>query len=274
MKLFHDIENDLEHTIPPAGGLDSQWLFRAMTERSIALLEAGGGARVLDLACGMGQDTLAVAERLAAPRGAADGGGAGGYALGLEPSQRMIRFAQTLWRGRATPAGGEAGFCRGLAEELPFRAASFDAVLCKGALDHFMEPRSTIGEIGRVLRPGGLAVIALANYDSLSCRLGQKLERAKALLAADYAPPRHPYFQPPPDHMTRFGHAAIRALARPPLRTTRVEGISLLWGFPPWSRLIAALPGPPRRVLLGGAFALAGVLPALADVVVLQAVRD
>lgn len=294
MKLKHDIEHDLEHTIPPAGGPDSQWLFRAMTERSLAWVEPGPGRCVVDLASGMGQDTLALAamrcqaDRARAglpqePNGRRTGQGnvtgpaCPSLVIGIEPSNRMIRFGQHLQRhpgagGPAAsaqpPAGADpARFVRGLGEELPLRSASVDAVLCKGALDHFMDPAITVREIERVLKPGGRAVIALANYGSLSCRLGRRLDRGRGRAAAA----GHPYYEPPPDHMTRFTYGSIVALAVPPLRVRRVEGLSLLWGFPPWGRLLNRLPAPLQSGLLRLAHAVARWRPAWADVVLLVA---
>jgi SAM-dependent methyltransferase len=39
---------------------------------------------------------------------------------------------------------------------LPFETASFDAVYCKQVLEHVRAPEPLLGEVGRVLRPGGL----------------------------------------------------------------------------------------------------------------------
>jgi SAM-dependent methyltransferase len=272
----HDIENDLEHTIPPEGGPDSAYLFRAMTERSLALLEAAPGNVVLDLGCGMGQDSLALAARLP-----------GGRVLAVEPSNRMIRFGQGLRRAAAGDAAPDAGapvhapgtgapihWLRAFGEELPLRDRSVDALLCKGALDHFIDPRQTLAEVARVLQPGGRAVVALANYDSLACRLGRTGDRVWRRFNPRAPLPAHPFHEPPPDHVTRFGYATILALAGGGLRLRRVEGLSLLWGFGPWSRLVAALPRPLAPALMALA-ALAGrAFPRWADVIVIQMVRE
>lgn len=257
----HDIEHDLEHTIPPPGGPDSDFVFRAMTERSLALLQAGAGDVVLDLGCGMGQDALALAER--AP---------GSRVLGIEPSNRMIRFGQGQQRRRGA-AQNPVAFVRAFGEELPLRSGSVDALLCKGALDHFVDPRQTLAEAARVLRPGGRAVVALANYDSLSCRLGRAWDRLRRRWNPAVDLPAHPFYEPPPDHLTRFGYAEIVALAHPALPLRRVEGVSLLWGFGPWGRLLAALPRPLAALLVRAAAGVARLRPPWADVVVIQMVR-
>ncbi len=261
----HDIENDLEHTIPPEGGPDSTHLFRVMTRRSLALLAVAPGDVVVDLGCGMGQDSLALAAQWPARR-----------VLAVEPSDRMIRFGQGL--RRAQPAGNPAAppvhFLRAFGEELPLRSGSVDALLCKGALDHFIDPRLTLAEVARVLRPGARAVIALANYDSLACRLGRAWDRWRRRLNPAAALPEHPFYEPPPDHLTRFGHATIVALAGGGLRLRRVEGLSLLWGFGPWSRLVATLPRPLARLLVGLAGLAGRALPRWADVIVIRLMRE
>jgi hypothetical protein len=50
-----------------------------------------------------------------------------------------------------------------------------------------------------------------------------------------------------------------------------VEGLSLLWGFPPWGRLLGKLPAPLQAGLLRLAHGIARWRPAWADVLVLVA---
>jgi ubiquinone/menaquinone biosynthesis C-methylase UbiE len=45
------------------------------------------------------------------------------------------------------------------AESLPFLAETFDAVTCRIAPHHFPDPDAFVGEVSRVLRPGGLFVL-------------------------------------------------------------------------------------------------------------------
>ena len=46
---------------------------------------------------------------------------------------------------------------------LPFRAASFDAVICSETVEHIPEDRAVIGEIARVLKRNGLLFITVPN---------------------------------------------------------------------------------------------------------------
>lgn len=43
---------------------------------------------------------------------------------------------------------------------LPFIGASFDLVICRGALHHFADPVAAVTEMARVCRPGGRVVVA------------------------------------------------------------------------------------------------------------------
>jgi SAM-dependent methyltransferase len=48
----------------------------------------------------------------------------------------------------------------GNAAELPFLDASFDLVMCRGAVHHFPRPEEAVAEMARVCRPGGRVVVA------------------------------------------------------------------------------------------------------------------
>jgi SAM-dependent methyltransferase len=68
----------------------------------------------------------------------------------------------------------------GLAEHLPFGASTVDAVMISSAW-HWMEPQTTIAEIARVLRPGGVLGVLWngpdRSVDWLSDLLGERSDR-------------------------------------------------------------------------------------------------
>jgi len=70
----------------------------------------------------------------------------------LSPMLGELQFARTL--ANAAAVGGRLHRVRGVAEELPFRTASFDAVFAGGSVHHTVTQLS-IPEVARVLRPGG-----------------------------------------------------------------------------------------------------------------------
>ncbi|WHT20667.1 class I SAM-dependent methyltransferase [Crossiella sp. CA-258035] len=97
---------------------------------------ARGTDRMLDIGCGTMFKTLALAPLV-------------GQVVGVEPNPRMLAQARAnILAGAADNAFVVAGH----AEQLPFPDASFDLVTV------MLAPHDT-GEISRVLRPGGRAVL-------------------------------------------------------------------------------------------------------------------
>lgn len=101
------------------------------------------GQTVLDVACGTGVLTREVAKRVAP----------GGRAVGLDPNEGMLEMARTL-------AGG-IDWRHGVAEELPFAPGELDAVVSQFGLMFFDDPVRALGEMWRVLRPGGRLAVAV-----------------------------------------------------------------------------------------------------------------
>ena len=56
-----------------------------------------------------------------------------------------------------------AGLCQGAGESLPFRSARFDLVLSHEVIEHVQDDRLYAGEMNRVLRPGGRAIVFCPN---------------------------------------------------------------------------------------------------------------
>jgi ubiquinone/menaquinone biosynthesis C-methylase UbiE len=82
---------------------------------------------------------------------------------GIDLTQRAIQFtAQRLARGNLNSM-----LQQGDAENLPFRAQSFDVVYSWGVLHHSPDTSRCIGEVFRVLRPEGIARIMIYHKWSL-----------------------------------------------------------------------------------------------------------
>jgi malonyl-CoA O-methyltransferase len=94
------------------------------------------GLTVLDLACGTGRYGL-----LAKTQGA-------GTVIGLDNSAAMLLASRLPRRALATT------------EALPIARQSTDVILCGLALGHLAQLRFSINEMGRVLRPGGWALVS------------------------------------------------------------------------------------------------------------------
>jgi len=246
-----DLDYDLtEDLVPGPWRRDSVFLFWRSEQ---AVQRAANGARrgrLLDVACG----TADQAGRFQAQ---------GWQSWGLEPSPGMLRLA----RLRREQRGQSVVLVRGIAEQLPFSDDSFDCVVCQGSLDHFARPRAFMGEVARILKPDGQAIIALANFESLSCRLGRSLCRAKKLLGIPVMGGRA-YWQIPPNHTFKGDYAALRGMARPWLRLERCHGVSVLWLFRRWSLFVESLPEGVAWALLRTLDGVAYRMPGLSDMII------
>jgi len=109
------------------------------------------GARLLDVACGMGGWLKAARE-------------AGAVVSGLDISIEALRRAHELLPG--------ADIRKGSAETLPWASNTFDVLTCLGALEHFPKPELALQEMRRVLKPDGTAILLVPNADFLTRRLG------------------------------------------------------------------------------------------------------
>jgi ubiquinone/menaquinone biosynthesis C-methylase UbiE len=74
---------------------------------------------------------------------------------GLDLSSGMLELA----RSRARDLGRAVTLRQGSAHELPFAEASFDTVVCTFGLCAIPDPAAAVGEMTRVLRPGGRLIL-------------------------------------------------------------------------------------------------------------------
>ena len=117
------------------------WL-RTPTETMIAMAGVVDGSRVLDVAAGAGDQTLALAERV----------GPTGAVVATDLSPVIMALAQD----RARRAGFDHVECRVAdGEDLQVKPASFDAAVCRLGLMLFPDPLQGLREMHRALRPGG-----------------------------------------------------------------------------------------------------------------------
>ena len=108
----------------------------------LEMMGALRGFRVLDAGCGDGALVCAVASR-------------GAIATGIDSDSAMLAAA----RSRADNAGIAAAFVEGSVEQLPFADASFDVVAAVTVLCFIPNTASVLGEMARVVRPGGLVIL-------------------------------------------------------------------------------------------------------------------
>jgi arsenite methyltransferase len=118
----------------------------ALTERLGTLLGLVSGQRVLDVAAGRGTSAIFLAQRF------------GCAVVGVEYGGTAVAEANAL----AAEAGlaDRVRFEQGDAEQIPFAAGAFDAVICECAFCTFPDKRAAAAEFARVLRRGGRVVLS------------------------------------------------------------------------------------------------------------------
>lgn len=103
---------------------------------------------------------------------------------GLDLSPAMLQIA----RDRARELGRDVELREGDAHALPYKAASFDTVVCTFSLCNIPDYRHAITEMHRVLRPGGLLVLAdhVASTNRGWLAVQRLLEKLTFRLAGDH----------------------------------------------------------------------------------------
>ncbi len=115
----------------------------AMRERTLELARLGPGLDVVDVGAGTGFASEGIVEQADA--------------------QRLTLLDQSphqLARARAKPALAACRILQGDAEALPFDTDSADRYVSTGSIEYWPDPQRGIAEAYRILRPGGIAVLA------------------------------------------------------------------------------------------------------------------
>jgi SAM-dependent methyltransferase len=145
--------------------------FTAYREAYLDLVELPRTAAVLDLGCGTGVVTRAIAARA----------GFAGTVTGIDQSPDFIAAAERL--AAADGLADSVAFVVGDAHALDLPTASFDAAVAHTLVSHVRDPLEVLAEAARVTRPGGCVAVFDGDYASLTfgCddpQLGLAMERA------------------------------------------------------------------------------------------------
>jgi len=107
--------------------------------------KARAGERIVDVGCGCGATTIALAQKV----------GPTGHVLGIDISAPMLARARQI-----APAGLPADFVLGDATVYPFQPASFDLLVSRFGVMFFAEPALSFANMRRALRPSARLAFA------------------------------------------------------------------------------------------------------------------
>lgn len=120
----------------------NSWLTASELDAFLGWLNLSSGQRVLDVACGSGGPAL----RMAASTGCS--------IVGIDVHEQAISTAKSI-ASRRQPKERAEFHRMDATGELPFPDASFDAITCIDAINHFPNRRSVVAEWTRLLKPRG-----------------------------------------------------------------------------------------------------------------------
>jgi SAM-dependent methyltransferase len=107
--------------------------------------KGSAGARIIDIGCGCGATTVALAQKV----------GAAGHVCGIDISVPMLGRARQI-----APKGLPVEFVLADATIYPFEPASFDLLVSRFGVMFFAQPALSFANLRRALRPSGLLAFA------------------------------------------------------------------------------------------------------------------
>src|SRR5260370_2442385 len=126
---------------------------RELSRARYDLLDLRPGDHVLDVGCGLVDDSRELASRVA-PRG---------QVIAIDSSASMVAQA----RKRSEKLRPVVKFALGDAHELEFADASFAACWSERVLQHLADPARAIAQMVRVIKPGGRVVLFEPDHSTL-----------------------------------------------------------------------------------------------------------
>lgn len=128
---------------------------------TVSLLAVSPEDHVLEVGFGSGAAIGQVAQRLS-----------GGKVCGIDYSETMVRLA--LKRNAAAVREGRVEIHHGDISALPYEDDSFDKAYAIHSIYFWPDPLAALGEMRRVLKPGGLAAISILSRDDM-LKMGPRL---------------------------------------------------------------------------------------------------
>jgi ubiquinone/menaquinone biosynthesis C-methylase UbiE len=141
----------------------------------------------------------------------------------VEPSQQQLDLAKTFLRDH-----GSIKRCLMSANDIQLKDNSVDLVLFVRVMHHLPDPKRELDEIDRILKPGGLAIIEVANYMHAQNRLKHLIKGQKFPAGpVDIRSPEHRTSQEIP-FVNHNPHTVIRQFKAAGLTVERALSVSNL----------------------------------------------
>jgi ubiquinone/menaquinone biosynthesis C-methylase UbiE len=151
-----------QHIAKPGGGFWGWLAIRLMIPRNrrinewaVSRLNIQPADHVLEIGFGVGL-SIARAARLATE----------GWIAGIDYSAEMVKHASQ--RNRAAIQAGRVRLLQGDIAALPYGDARFDKVFGVSVIYYLPDPVAALGEVWRVLKPGGLLVVMVRKPEALA----------------------------------------------------------------------------------------------------------
>lgn len=166
-------------------------------DRMLTLCPVANGSVVLDIGCGLGNETTRIARFV----------GTNGKVHGIDTSVTLIGEAQRRTREVDAPVQ----FQLGDAHSLPYYDSSFDLCRAERVLLYLENPAKAIAEMARVMRPGGHVIVFDFDYGAFffDSDFAPMTRHIEALVAGD---PRNPAMGRELPHLMRKANLKIEAV--------------------------------------------------------------
>ena len=161
-------EYQAAHSAELVGDNALAWGIWRIPEADLRVLGDVQGKDILELGCGQGEWSLALARK-------------GARVVGLDNSAARLSYARRYQEGQ----GVRFPLVHASADMAPLADESFDIVFCDYGAMTFLPPDRSVPEVARLLRPGGLLAFT-TTHPFLWCCWPAGADEARPELVADY----------------------------------------------------------------------------------------